>query len=94
MCVLQERSCSRKVAKVFSYAYLLHFSAPPYAFDERSSVSRPASCSIVLTAQLSGTDPPKAFDFLVNGELVRLSLEQLLLANSVSAVRVGASAFF
>ncbi|KAK9821782.1 hypothetical protein WJX81_002702 [Elliptochloris bilobata] len=37
---------------------------------------------------LLGLDPPKAFDFLVNGELVRLSLEQLLLANSVSAEAV------
>ncbi len=43
-------------------------------------------CTLLSTCG-GPADPPKAFDFLVSGELVRLSLEQLLLAQGASAVR-------
>lgn len=33
-------------------------------------------------------DPPRPFDFLIDGELVRKSLEQHLLAHNLSAVGV------
>ncbi len=36
-------------------------------------------------------DPVRPFDFLINGELVRLSLEKFLLARNISAVKASPS---
>ena len=49
------------------------------------------ACVHVLCSLAHNTDPPRPFDFLIDGELVRKTLEQHLLDHNISAVSDGCS---
>ncbi|KAJ4908346.1 Transducin/WD40 repeat-like superfamily protein [Raphanus sativus] len=61
------------------------FKVPVTSVVIPSSVTRLGLSSIVNS--LLTLDKPEAFDFLIDGELIRMSLEQFLLAKGISAER-------
>lgn len=63
---------------------------PPRLFRSLSRVTplTPRCDSVPVTRGVRATDPAKPFDFLVDGELVRTSLEKLLIRKGISAESV------
>ncbi|KAF3638460.1 putative folate transporter 1, chloroplastic-like [Capsicum annuum] len=66
------------------------FKAPPSSIAIPSNLTRFGLSSIVNNLLKAGKDDwnPEPFDFLIDGELVRMSLEEFLLAKGISAEKI------
>ncbi|KAF3620951.1 putative folate transporter 1, chloroplastic-like [Capsicum annuum] len=66
------------------------FKAPPTSIAIPSNLTRFGLSSIVNNLLKAGKDDwnPEPFDFLIDGELVRMSLEEFLLAKGISAEKI------
>ncbi|CAI9109832.1 OLC1v1009743C2 [Oldenlandia corymbosa var. corymbosa] len=81
---------SRRVQVRFVTKLKPPYKAPPTSITIPSNLTRLGLSTIVNSLLKAGNDDWKteAFDFLIDGELVRMSLEEFLIAKSISAEKI------
>ncbi|PHT41856.1 hypothetical protein CQW23_20710 [Capsicum baccatum] len=86
----QVEESARRVQVRFVTKLKPPFKAPPTSIAIPSNLTRFGLSSIVNNLLEAGKDDwnPEPFDFLIDGELVRMSLEEFLLAKGISAEKI------
>ncbi|RVW82730.1 Ribosome biogenesis protein WDR12-like [Vitis vinifera] len=81
---------SRRVQVRFTTKLQSPFKTPPTSIAIPSNLTRMGLSAIVNNLLKSGNPDwkPEPFDFLIDGELVRMSLEQFLIAKGISAEKI------
>ncbi|KAK6805911.1 hypothetical protein RDI58_003696 [Solanum bulbocastanum] len=86
----QVEEAARRVQVRFVTKFKPPFKVPPTSIAIPSNLTRLGLSSIVNNLLKAGKDDwnPEPFDFLIDGELVRMSLEEFLLAKGISAEKI------
>nr|XP_025884615.1 ribosome biogenesis protein WDR12 homolog [Solanum lycopersicum] len=86
----QVEEAARRVQVRFVTKLKPPFKAPPTSIAIPSNLTRLGLSSIANNLLKAGKDNwnPEPFDFLIDGELVRMSLEEFLLAKGISAEKI------